>query len=645
MFYLELVFNIPIQQSYTYLSRQEVVVGCRVQAELGSQLLVGWVVATHDEPSQELKKIKSIEKVVDTQPLFGESTLSLARWMSELTLCSLGESLACMLPGGYRESQGEVDDDGEQLLHINELTTGQSKALDAIGKSSDQWFYLYGGTGSGKTEVFLRAAEKVLSQGKGVIYLVPEIALSHHLAEGLTRRFSGNLAVIHSNLTPSQRLTQWRRIQKGEALFVLGTRSAVFAPVDNLGLIIMDEEHEGSYKSSQTPRYHARQLAMRRCRLSGAVLIMGSATPSVEAWSLMMNGRLQRLELSGRPAGGASPKISVVDMQKVSGVLSKDVHMALTRVLNEGRQALLFLNRRGFSYHYQCPDCGEDILCHQCSIPLTYHKSRNAMMCHYCGFQSQPPSICPNCHSRQIRARGFGTEKIEDEIQSLYPEKRIARLDRDTAGRKGVMPSILKDFRTGKIDILLGTQMVAKGLNAPGVKLSVILAADTILNLPDFRSAERAFALIVQVAGRAGRFSPDGEVLIQTNRPQSFPVRFAAENRITEFYEHELEQRSMLGFPPYSRLFRLVVRGKNEDRVKEYLGKLADSLSQGERSWELMGPAECPIGMINGSYRRHLIIKSQSFDKTHTAVASTIASVKKMHGLRLEIDIDPVDLL
>ncbi len=645
MFYLELVFNIPVQQSYTYLSEQEVSVGCRVKAELGSRRLIGWVVGSHDKPPQKLKKVKSIEKVVDSQSLFGKDTLSLARWMSALTLCSLGESLACMLPGGQREGRGLLDDDGYQAVRIDELTSGQSRALDAVQKSTDQWFYLYGGTGSGKTEVFLRVAERMISQGRGVIYLVPEIALSHHLAEGLVKRFPDNLAVLHSSLTQSQRLTQWRKIQNGEALFVLGARSAVFAPVDNLGLIVIDEEHEGSYKSSKTPRYHARQLAMRRCRLSGATLVMGSATPSVEAWSLMNNGRLQKLELKGRPAGGDLPKISVVNMQKVSGVLSRDVHMALTRVLNEGRQALLFLNRRGFSYHYQCPDCGEEILCHQCSVPLTYHKNRNTMMCHYCGYTKLPPSICSNCNSRQIRAHGFGTEKIEDEIQSLYPEKRIARLDRDTTGRKGVLASILKDFRTGKIDILLGTQMVAKGLNAPGVKLSVILAADTALNLPDFRSAERTFSLIVQVAGRAGRFRPDGEVIIQTNRPESFPVKFAAENRIIEFYEYELSQRAMLGFPPYSRLFRLVVRGKKEENVRKYLDKLAENLSQGTKSWELMGPAECPLGMINGHYRRHVILRSQFFDQTHAAVASAVASVRKMDGLRLEIDMDPVDLL
>ena len=646
MLFLELVFNIPVRRSYTYRSDREVSVGCRVQAELGRRRLTGWVVGCSESPPPGVSGIKSIGKAVDTVPLFGESTLSLARWMSELTLCSLGEALACMLPGGRREGRGLADiEESDEAASIDELTSEQSRAVKAITGNSGGRFYLYGGTGSGKTEVFLRAAEDVMSRGGGVIYLVPEIALSHHLVESLSKRFSGHIAVLHSGLSPSRRLTQWRKIQKGEALFVLGARSAVFAPIENLGMIIIDEEHEGSYKSSSTPRYHARQLAMRRCRISKAALIMGSATPSTEAWALMNSGGLKRLELSGRPAGGAPPEVRVIDMKREKGILSRDMLQALSRVLDEGRQALLFLNRRGFSYHYSCPDCGEEVVCRHCSVLLTFHKNRNAMVCHYCGHRSIPPTACAKCGSLQMRAAGFGTEKIEEEIRSLYPEKRVVRLDSDTARLKGVLSSALRDFRTGKIDILLGTQMVTKGLNAPGVKLAVILAADTTLNLPDFRSAERTFALIVQVAGRVGRFRPDGEVIIQTFRPDSFPVRFAAENKIAEFYEYEIAQRDMLGFPPYSRLFRLVVRGKMENHVKAYADGLAAALSQGGEYWELMGPAECPIGRISDEYRRHLILRSKSFNHTHAAVAAAIGKVRKTGTLRLEIDIDPVALL
>ena len=644
--HLKLAFNLPIQGVFIYWSDLDIPLGCRVLAEIGRRRLTGWVVGSLTDRPPELKKIKTIIRAVDSDSLFDEDFLSLAQWMADLTLCSLGEALACMLPSGRREGKGITDgEEAEVSKSVDKLTSEQNKALDAIKDSPQDWFYLYGKTGSGKTEVFLRAAEDSISRGEGVIYLVPEIALSHQLVAHLSDRFSDNIAVLHSGLTPSQRLNQWRKIQKGEALLTLGARSAVFAPVRNLGLVIIDEEHEGSYKSSSTPRYHARQLAMRRCLTSKGTLIMGSATPSVEAWFLMNSGRLRRLELLDRPAGGAQPRIRVVDMRREKGVLSQEMLKSLSATLNQKRQALLFLNRRGFSYHYFCPDCGEDILCRNCSVPLTYHKNRHTMLCHYCGHRRLPPDVCPNCKSLQMRATGFGTEKIEEEIRKLYPEKHIVRLDADTTRRKGVLASTLKDFRTGKIDILLGTQMVAKGLNAPGLQLAVILAADTTMNLPDFRSTERTFALIVQVAGRVGRFRPDGEVLIQTYRPDAVPVEFAANNRIAEFYKYEISQRHLLGFPPHSRLFRLVVRGKSEERVRTYINALTKAMSHGKDRWELLGPAECPIGLMAGEFRQHLIVRTNHFDHAHSALKTAIIETKAMSGVRLEIDLDPVGLL
>jgi primosomal protein N' (replication factor Y) len=551
-----------------------------------------------------------------------------------------------MLPGGKRESRDIGSSaDGDEIQRIGQLTPEQQEALKALNSSRDGWFYLYGITGSGKTEVFLKTAENTLAAGRDVIYLVPEIALSHHLVEGLRQRFPGLVAVIHSGLTPSRRLAEWRRIQSGEARFVLGARSAVFAPVKKLGLIIIDEEHEGSYKSGATPRYHARQLAMHRCRENSGRLLMGSATPSVEAWNLMSTGKLERLELSGRPAGGAAPAVKIVDLKKEKGLFSRTLVRAMSRVLGEGRQVLLFLNRRGFSYQYSCRSCGEEILCRHCSVPLTYHKSRSTMVCHYCGYRTAPPSVCPECGSLEMQAAGFGTERVEEEISRLFPEKRVVRLDTDSAGKKGVLETTLREFRNGEIDILLGTQMVAKGLNAPGVKLAGVLSADTSLNLPDFRASERTFALIVQVAGRAGRFLPDGEVIVQTFRPDAPAIRMAAENRIDEFYRYETEQRHLLGFPPFSRLFRIVVRGREENRIRNYLDSLAAALGAGGENWELLGPAECPIGRISGQYRRHLLLRSSRFDCTHSALNRVLRSHPPSYGIRIEVDIDPVSLL
>ena len=642
---LELAFNIPVDTVYTYESAEEVPVGCRVTAMLGPRRLTGWVVG-HSDKCPEGVALKPVQKIVDASPLFDAELLALARWLADLTFSSLGETLASMLPGGRREKRGipDIDDGGADI--VRSPTESQSAALTAIEEGvKDARFYLYGATGSGKTEVFLRAAEAVLSEGRGVIYLVPEIALSHHLVESLQGRFPGKLAVIHSGLTPSRRLAEWRRIQSGEARFVLGARSAVFAPLKELGLVILDEEHEGSYKSSSSPRYHARQVAMKRCRDHGAKLVMGSATPSVEAWRLMKDGLLTRLKLQGRPAGGASPAVSIVDLKREKGLFSRELVEAMTRVLGEGRQVLLFLNRRGFSYHYSCSSCGEELHCRNCSVPLTYHKAAGRMVCHYCGYRSVPPAVCPECGSVDMRAAGFGTEKVEEEIAALFPEKRSVRLDADTAKKKGVLEETLRDFREGGIDILLGTQMVAKGLNAPGVKLAAVLSADTSLNLPDFRSAERTFALIVQVAGRAGRFLPDGEVLVQTFRPESPAVRLAAEGRVAEFYDAEMEERNALGFPPYSRLFRVVVRGRPEERVRAVSEDLAAFLANGGGAWELLGPAECPIGKVAGQYRRHLILRSKAFDRTHAALAGALLRMRLPYGVRIEADVDPVSML
>ncbi|MCG8454112.1 MAG: primosomal protein N', partial [Spirochaetales bacterium] len=413
--YPQIVFNVPLNRRFSYSCEQEVFLGSRVKAPFGKRRLIGCVVAVDSHPPEGVDTLKSVESLVDKEPLFGEDTLELAQWMANLCMCSLGEALFSMLPGGKRESK-KLQEEGDQEASSQPriLTDQQQVALDGILSRQDGWNYLYGLTGSGKTEVFLRAAEATIEEGRGVIYLVPEIALSHQLVDGLKTRFPGKVAVIHSGLTPSRRLAEWNRIRNGEAPFVLGARSAVFAPLPHLGLLILDEEHEGSYKSGSTPRYHARQVAMRRSRVSQARLLMGSATPSVESWFLMNRGSMTRHTLTGRPAGGAPPTVQVVNLAGEQNVFSKTLVQAMSRVLGEGRQVLLFLNRRGFSYQYACQACGEEVHCRHCSVPLTYHKARRATVCHYCGYRTAPPHSCPECGSVEMRAAGFGTERIEE---------------------------------------------------------------------------------------------------------------------------------------------------------------------------------------------------------------------------------------
>ena len=433
---------------------------------------------------------------------------------------------------------------------------------------------------------------------------MPEIALTGQVVEAATRRFGEKCAVLHSRLTPSKKLAEWRRILRSEATVVVGARSAVFAPVRRLGLIVIDEEHESTYKSGSAPRYHARQVAMRRGAVEGARVVMGSATPSVEAWSQMASGSVGRLPLTRRLAGGAPPAVEIVDMRLEGGPISTKLAEAVRSSHSEGRQSILFLNCRGFSYFFRCGSCGGELRCPNCSVALTFHKDRDALVCHYCGYRAAPPKACPECGSLDVGWAGFGTERVEEEAGRLFPDMRILRLDADSTSKVGELESTLDDFREGRADILLGTQMVAKGLNFPRVKTVGVVLADTSLNVPDFRSAERTFALVVQVAGRAGRFTPDGRVILQTYRPDSPVMRLAAACDAEAFYGLELETRRELGFPPFARLVRVVFRSKEKGKAAAAARDFAE-LAQGllPKGAELLGPAECPLGMVAGTAR------------------------------------------
>ncbi|HUX13920.1 MAG TPA: primosomal protein N' [Spirochaetia bacterium] len=648
--FAQVVFNLPVPGPFTYSVPEEMrcEVGSRVIVPMGRKTMAGFVVARIPNPPAGVRGIKSVSRVIDREPLFDAEYLKLAYWMSDLYLATPGECLSAMIPGGRREVELPAiggDETSFSALPFS-LTDEQEQAVHTITSAESGNFYLFGITGSGKTEVFLQAASKTLVEGRSIIYLVPEISLTHQVTETIRRRFYETAAVLHSGLTASQRLTEWRRIQSGEARFVIGARSAVFAPVTRLGLIIIDEEHEGSYKSGAAPRYHARQIAMKRCAESRARLVMGSATPSVEAFHLMREKRLAQVTLSRRPAGGTMPHVQIVSLRRQEGAISPLLADAIRATHGEGRQTILFLNRRGFAYFFHCRSCGYEMTCRHCSVGMTYHKNRNLMVCHYCGYRSSPIDSCPDCGSLDIGYSGFGTQRIEEEVAASFPGYRVARVDTDSVKKKGSLERTIAAFRDGTIDILLGTQMVAKGLNFPGVKLVGIVLADTGLHLPDFRAAERTFDLIVQVSGRAGRFMPDGQVIIQTMHPDNDAIRLAAGNRLDEFYSGELAVRRALRFPPFSRLFRIVFRGKDKDRVSHTAEEFARlAVTRLEGSAELLGPAECPIGKIALNHRFQIVCKVYRFDAGHTALRDTIARFRRPRDVHLEIDIDPVSLL
>ncbi len=657
--FVKVLLDLPFSKELTYSVpsdiKGEVAVGKRVEVPFRSSKKKTAYIVEILETVDVKYTIKPINKIIDKEPLYSQNEIELAHWMSSFYLCSPGEALSLQIPGGRvdKSISVSISEDDISTLPVEELSSYQSKAIDEINSQRDKLYYLYGVTGSGKSEVYFRCAEEVIKSGKQVIYLVPEITLTHQLIQQVGKRFKDSVAILHSGMSASQRLAQWRKIKRGEVSLAIGVRSAIFAPFDNLGLIIIDEEHENSYKSGQTPRYHARQIAQKRCSVSGATLVMGSATPSLEAWKLMSEGNIKRLDLPYRVGKGEIPDMRVVDMLGQKNLISNELQDAINETLRKKKQVILFLNRRGFSYFFHCKSCGYEMACPHCSVALTYHKTDNTMVCHYCGYKTPPIRMCPDCHSLDVGYSGFGTEMVETEIKNLFPFATVDRLDGDVAKVKKNVFSVLDRFKSGETNILLGTQMVAKGFNFPNVELVGIVLADSGINIPDFRSQERTFGLITQVAGRAGRFSEHGKVFIQTFKPRNDAIQYAIHSDSEGFYKKELQVREETGFPPYSRHLNLVVRGRDLKKVissateiVDVLEQLCEKLGSSYKDVpDIMGPSECAISKINNNFRYFILIESKDIRTSQWLVKSMLENYKMPSTLYLEIDVDPLSML
>ena len=666
MIFLDIVLNVPVNQAFTYsyipLENQKPEnipqIGKRAEVRFGNKKMTGFITKIYDSfPSHcavPLEKIKQVSKIVDSEPLITQELLETAIWVSRYYLCTIGEAVNSILPSARRESSEQsFSFDSEISAGIKQnLSEEQKKAVNDIlahaEKNESSFHYLYGPTGSGKTEVFLQTAEQILKKNKGVIYLVPEISLTQQVVDSVVNRFGPQVAVLHSSLTQSQKLTQWKKILHREARIVIGARSAIFAPVPDLGMIIIDEEHDSSYKSGNTPRYHARQTAMYRASKLKIPLIMGSATPSVEAWHLMNCGKLLKHTLSKRLAGGEKPSIKCINLNQsvMQGCISEELKNEIETTLKEKKQAILFLNRRGFTHFFRCSTCGFEMKCKNCSVSMTFHKSENRLRCHYCGWHILPPSSCPKCGSLDIGYSGFGTEFIEAETAQKFPNARIVRVDTDSVSKKGELQNKIDAFKKGEFDIMLGTQMVAKGLNFPNLKTVGIILADTALHLPDFRATERTFSLITQVAGRAGRFFPDGKVFVQTYNPENQAISFACSANTEGFYDFEINQRKLLSFPPFSRLIRLVFRSSNQIKAQmtsEDAANLIENLKI--PGVEILGPSECPLSKISQNYRFQLILRGEKIVPLQNAVRKLLFDYRHPQEVYIECDVDPVSLL
>jgi primosomal protein N' (replication factor Y) len=538
-----------------------------------------------------------------------------------------------------------------------ETGTGPEPAEAPAGRV----FLLHGVTGSGKTEVYLQALEACLARGRGAIVLVPEIALTPQTIERFKARFSHGprrtlVAVLHSHLSAGERHDEWHKIRDGRARIVIGARSAVFAPVEPLGLVIVDEEHEHTYKQEEAPRYQARDVAVWRGCREGAVVVLGSATPSLESYFNARRGKYTLLELPERVDNQKLPVVRVVDLRQEARreqgvpVFSRLLREAIATRLERREQTILFLNRRGYATALQCPRCGYVAGCPQCSVALTYHRPEQQLRCHLCGHAEPAPTSCPapGCGNPAIRYAGLGTQRVEDVLRRLFPRARIERMDSDRLTRKEEYRRILGEFRAGRIDILVGTQMIAKGLHFPNVTLVGIIYADLSLHLPDFRAAERTFQLLTQVSGRAGRGEVEGEVVVQAFTPFHPAIQYARRHDFASFYEEEIEFRRQLHYPPWSRIALLTLRGRNEDKVKftaEHLRRELDGLTRELPDLILCGPAPAPVTRVETFYRYQVMLRTRQMSRLSQHLAEVQARFRLPEGVTLTVDVDPVHLL
>ncbi len=643
--------------AFTYLVPEELMsnvkAGSRVLAPFRRAEKVGIVVGVNTAgPKAGSVKLKKIKKLLDDEPIVSANLLKLIKWVGHYYISSHGVVLKNALPSslftGKKVGKQRVTYDNESVKKRIRLTEEQENALNELGNSDEGVFLLHGVTGSGKTEVYIRAI-KALPENEEAIVLVPEIAITAQMVGNFQNNFGDGVVFYHSGLSAGERLSSWNKMQKGEVKVVVGVRSAVFSPFRNLGLIVVDEEQESSYKQFDGLKYNARDVALVRAQLEKMKVILGSATPSLESFYNAEKGKFRYLELKHRIDKRPMPLVQIVDMRDEelkSHSISKKMLAKIKEKLALKEQSLMLLNRRGYSPFLICGDCSFTYRCHICSITLTYHKGSKGLNCHYCGSFLEPGDFCPECKSPNLKYIGAGVQKIEEEITDLVPGIRVKRMDRDTTGKKLAHYRIVKDMEQGKIDLLLGTQMVAKGHDLPDVTLAGVISADVALNLPDFRSAERAFQLFTQLAGRAGRGRKKGEVLIQTLEPDHYVFDYVKGHDYKGFYKKELAHRKELAYPPFSKLVRVLFTFKTRSTGERVMSSLSKRLSAGNGSGvEVLGPVMAPIEKIKNMWRWHLLVKGKDSKTIKNRALEIADAVKNIKEMKVDIDVDPINMM
>jgi len=643
--------------------------GSLVQVSFRNRSTHAFVLGFPETTQVPAAKLKVVEAVLAADPLFDDTMYKLLKWVSDYYCHPLGEVLSCAVPKNYwkRKPGGKSRANRELMQRLEAEGTPSAKPVlneeqrvaveQILSGEGHKTALLHGVTGSGKTEVYMAVLETVLARNQGAIILVPEIALTPQLLGRFSLRFPGQVAVLHSDLTPTERFAQWERLKQGHARIVIGARSAVFAPVRDLGLIVVDEEHETSFKQEDSIRYHARDVAVVRGSMMGAKVILGSATPSVESYANAQVGKYLHLTLKKRVEDRPMPRTTFVDIKDkeqwyspkipwLSQVLAAKMHETLA----SGNQVMLYLNRLGYGHFLFCLDCGHSWRCMNCDVALTYYRHPPLLKCHYCNFMHTPPEVCTECQGRSLQSLGLGTEQVQKEITALFPKARVERMDRSAIKTRKDLEAILERINNREIDILVGTQMIAKGHDFPGIALVGVLVADATLNMPDFRAHERTFQIVTQVSGRAGRAGTPGEVVIQSLNPEHPVLRAAAENRADDFYRWELDARRQFGFPPHQRLAMLRFQHRNLAQVEGCAVQLvermkAEALKQNWRC-RLLGPSEAPLSRLKNLYRWHCLVKAEGIRDLQALLrqAQDWHTASK-NPVQFFVDVDPMNAM
>lgn len=648
------VYIDPLPALFTYRVPEGVILktGMRVTVPFGSgnRKVTAYTAAVHDKEPIGFD-VKEISAIKDDEPVYDERLLNLCKFTAYSYCSNVSEAMAMALPSAGKPAVYKPQAEAAPPQQPS-LTAEQREVVNRIGEqfaAGERLHCLFGITGSGKTEVYIYLAQQSVAQGKSVIYLVPEISLSSQIYRRLAAMFGESLVMYHSRLSAGQKMLAWKRFYSGEAKIAVGTRSAVFMQAPTLGLIVMDEEQDSSFKEHSSPRYNAKRLAVYRGKSEDALVVLGSATPAMETLYAAEQGQIKLHRLKERFGGAALPSIEIVPFVPTEReVISNTLKIETKHALEGGGQAIYLLNRRGFAPVVICDDCSEPVKCPHCTISLNYHRGGN-LICHYCGYQTPMPDVCNACGSRRLAKVGAGTQKLEEAISAYFVKFNVRRMDFDSTRRKGSIEEIIASMTDKSTDILIGTQMVAKGFNFPDVAVVGILNADLGLSLPDFRAGERIFSLLVQAAGRAGRGKREGKVFLQTMDPKHPVFGFIKTQDYESFYKEELEQRRALRYPPFSRLVRLLFRGADEAKVMAAVKEAEPVLRSFARRFpsdvSVLGPAAAPIEKIGDNFRHHFILKGKLVEQVRETARLLRDTVKLPHGVYLEIDIDPVDLM